>query len=95
MIFRVHTREKPLARDVDLQKLAKETSGFTGAEIEAVCQEAAMRAIREAIQSKADPEISVTMRHFCEAVDAMQARKRPDAPSELLVESRRPVGKIP
>ncbi len=52
MIFRVHTREKPLARDVDFQKLAKETEGFTGAEIEAVCQEAAMRAIRKAIESK-------------------------------------------
>ncbi|MGA2300489.1 MAG: CDC48 family AAA ATPase [Candidatus Acidiferrum sp.] len=94
MVFRVHTREKPLARDVDLQNLAKEAAGFTGAEIEAVCQEAAMRAIREAIQSKANPEISVTMRHFREASDSMHGRKRPDAPSEVPIEPRAPVGKI-
>ncbi len=92
MIFRVHTREKPLTRDVDLQELAREAGGFTGAEIEAVCQEAAMRAIREAIQLKADPEISVTRRHFREALDCMRARKEPDAPFELAGESRRGTG---
>ena len=94
MIFRVHTREKPLAGDVDLQKLAKDAAGFTGAEIEAVCQEAAMLAIREAIQSTADPEISVTMRHLRGALDSMRTRKRPNAPSEVPIEPRAPVGKI-
>jgi transitional endoplasmic reticulum ATPase len=94
MIFRVHTREKPLAGDVDLQKLAKDAAGFTGAEIEAVCQEAAMLAIREAIQSTVDPEISVNMRHLRGALDSMQARKRPNAPSEVPIEPRAPAGKI-
>ncbi len=92
MIFRVHTREKPLAQDVDPEELAREAGGFTGAEIEAVCQEAAMRAIREAIQLKADPEISVTMRHFRAALNYMKARKGPYAPSEPLIESRRRAG---
>jgi transitional endoplasmic reticulum ATPase len=89
MIFRVHTREKPLAQDVDLEELAKEASGFTGAEIEAVCQEATMRAIREAIQLKGNPEISVTMRQFREALECMKARKEPSAAVGLLGESRR------
>lgn len=89
MIFRVHAREKPLAQDVDLEKLAQGAGGFTGAEIEGVCQEAAMRAIREAIQSKADPKILVTMRHFLAALDYMRVRKGPYAPFELLAESRR------
>jgi transitional endoplasmic reticulum ATPase len=88
MIFRVHTREKPLAQDVDLEELAKEANGFTGAEIEAVCQEAAMRAIREAIQFKGDPQISVTLRHFREALEYMRARKEPSAAIGLLAESR-------
>ncbi len=82
MIFRVHTKDKPLARDVNLEELAREAQGFTGAEIEAVCQEAAMRAIREAIEAKAGLEISINMRHLREALAVMQERKLPDSITE-------------
>ena len=92
MIFRVHTKGKPLAQDVDLEMLAKEAEGFTGAEIEAVCQDAAMRAIRKAIEPKANPEISLTMGHFRAALDYMIVRKEPCAPIEPLAESRRRAG---
>ena len=44
-VFAVHTRETPLADDVDLDELADETAGYSGAEIAAVCREAAMHAI--------------------------------------------------
>ncbi len=44
-VFAVHTRETPLADDVDLDGLADETAGYSGAEIAAVCREAAMHAI--------------------------------------------------
>ena len=44
-VFAVHTAETPLADDVDLDHLANETDGYSGAEIAAVCREAAMRAI--------------------------------------------------
>jgi transitional endoplasmic reticulum ATPase len=80
MIFRVHTKGKPLAQDVDLELLAKKAEGFSGAEIEAVCQDAAMRAIRKAIGPKANPEISLTMGHFGAALDSMKARQGPCAP---------------
>ena len=89
MIFRVHAKGKPLAKDVDLPWLAKEAGNFTGAEVEAVCQEAAMRAVREAIELKTDAKISLAMKHFRAALDYMTARKRPYAPFELLAESRR------
>jgi transitional endoplasmic reticulum ATPase len=92
MIFRVHTKGKPLAQDVDLEMLAKKAEGFTGAEIEAVCQDAAMRAIRKAIGPKANPEISLTMGHFRAALDDMIARKGSRAPIEPLAESRRRAG---
>ncbi len=46
-IFRVHTKKKPLAKDVSLDTLAKKTEGFTGADIEAACNRAAIIAIRE------------------------------------------------
>ncbi len=43
-ILRVHTRNKPLGDDVDLKVLAKSTAGFTGADLENLCNEAALRA---------------------------------------------------
>ena len=44
-ILAVHTREKPLADDVDLDALAERTAGFSGADLEALCREAAVRAV--------------------------------------------------
>ncbi|HLE46368.1 MAG TPA: CDC48 family AAA ATPase [Thermoplasmata archaeon] len=46
-ILAIHTKGKPLAADVDLDDLSKRTEDFTGAEIAAVCNEAAMLAIRD------------------------------------------------
>jgi len=46
-ILRVHAKEKPLAEDVDLVKLAKATSGFTGADLENLLNEAALLAARQ------------------------------------------------
>jgi len=58
-IFKIHTREMPLDDTVDLRKLAEMTEGYTGADIEAVCREAAMVAARENINID-----KVSMRHF-------------------------------
>jgi transitional endoplasmic reticulum ATPase len=46
-ILRVHTRGKPLTAEVDLAALARETEGFSGADIESLCREAGLAAIRE------------------------------------------------
>jgi cell division protease FtsH len=46
-ILRVHTREKPLAPDVDLQLIARQTAGLTGADLANICNEAAIFAGRE------------------------------------------------
>jgi transitional endoplasmic reticulum ATPase len=45
-IFKVHTRKMPLAKNVNLEELAKQTEGYTGAEIEGICREAGLNAIR-------------------------------------------------
>ena len=45
-ILRVHTRNKPLAQDVDLQIVAQHTSGLTGADLANLCNEAAIQAGR-------------------------------------------------
>ncbi|MHA1582311.1 MAG: CDC48 family AAA ATPase [Candidatus Baldrarchaeia archaeon] len=65
-IFKVHTKKMPLADDVDLEKLAEMTEGYTGADIEAVCREAALNALRE------DPKSErVHMRHFKKALETI------------------------
>ena len=75
-IFAVHTREKPLADDVDLNQLSRRTDGYVGADIEAVCREASMAATREFINSvDADDmtdsvsNVRVTMDHFEHALE--------------------------
>ena len=50
-IFRIHTKHKPLANDINLEKLAEKTKGYTGADIAAICNEAVMASIREYIES--------------------------------------------
>ncbi len=62
-IFKVHTRKMPLADDVNLEELAKMTEGYTGADIAAVCREAAIIALRE--EFKVRP---VQMKHFLKAL---------------------------
>lgn len=46
-IFEIHTRNIPLAKDVDLEELAEKTENYSGADIESVCREAAMNVLRE------------------------------------------------
>ena len=45
-ILGVHTHNKPLAKDVDFDKIARQTSGLTGAELANICNEAAIAAAR-------------------------------------------------
>ncbi|MCD6368023.1 MAG: CDC48 family AAA ATPase [Candidatus Aenigmarchaeota archaeon] len=63
-VFEIHTRNMPLAKDVDLKKLAKMTDGYSGADIEAVCREAALNALRENKDAK-----EVKMKHFKKAIE--------------------------
>ena len=72
-IFRIHTKNKPLAKDIDLEKLAKETEGKVGSDIEFICRKASMLAIRGYIEkkpvaSKQKPDLKITRKHFEEAI---------------------------
>ncbi len=53
-ILKIHCKGKTLSTDVDLAALARETAGRTGAELENLCNEAAMRAVRRSIEASAD-----------------------------------------
>lgn len=73
-VFRIHTRNMKLDADVDPELIAKETHGFVGADVAALCTEAAMQCIREKMdlidieEETIDAEVlnsmSVTMDHF-------------------------------
>ena len=78
-ILEVHTREKPVSDDVDLDHLADETEGYSGAEIASLCREAALVAIERvadehgaAANDHAD-EIGITADDFATAVGGIRA----------------------
>jgi len=64
-ILKVHTRPMPL-EGVDIEELAVELEGYTGADIEGLCREAAMIALRENKRAR-----KVAMAHFQEAMKAV------------------------
>lgn len=67
MIFQIHTREMPLSEDVSLKELAATTEGYTGADVEAVCREAALLAARENLNID-----KVYGRHFERALEKVR-----------------------
>jgi transitional endoplasmic reticulum ATPase len=78
-IFAIHTKNKPLAQNVDLTKLAKEADGRTGSDIEFVCRKASMFAVREYIEHNstkkeisADGELKVSKQHFDQALKMLK-----------------------
>lgn len=91
-IIEIHSRGMPLAEDVSLARLAEITHGFVGADLQALCREAAMLCLRSII-----PEIDfgisnmsyerlmnlkVSMEHFLEALKEVE----PSALREVFVE---------
>jgi transitional endoplasmic reticulum ATPase len=66
-ILQIHTRGMPLSEEMNLQELAAELHGYTGADIKALCREAAMKALRRYLPEidlegdKISPEILESM----------------------------------
>jgi transitional endoplasmic reticulum ATPase len=78
-IFAIHTRNKPLGKDIDLKRLAKETNGRTGSDIEFVCRKASMFTVREYIEQNsmkkeitADGNLKVSKQHFDQALKMLK-----------------------
>lgn len=66
-IFHIHTSDTPLAPDVSLRELAELTNGYVGSDIQSICREAAIEALRD------DPENEeVDMRHFRQAMESVR-----------------------
>jgi transitional endoplasmic reticulum ATPase len=56
IIFNIHLKGKPLNPEIDVRELAEKTQGYVGADIEAICHEAAIIALRDWIKPGMDRE---------------------------------------
>ncbi|HEX5893156.1 MAG TPA: CDC48 family AAA ATPase, partial [Nitrososphaeraceae archaeon] len=91
-ILQIHTRGMPLAKDVNLEKLADISHGFVGADLQSLSKEAGMRSLRrilpnidlssESIPSDTLRKIIVTMNDFMDVIKEME----PSAMREVFVE---------
>ena len=66
-ILKVHVRKVPLAEDVDLEKLADMTEGYSGADLEALVREAVMLALREKFEPR-----PISMKYFLQAMKSLK-----------------------
>lgn len=91
-ILQIHTRGMPLAKDVDLERLGDITHGFVGADLAALCKEAAMHALRRIL-----PRIEIEEEIPMEILDALEIKNedfyealkmtRPSVLREVFVEA--------
>jgi len=72
-IFKIHTKSMPLDKDVNLEELSELCENYSGADIEALCREAAMLAIRENAEAK-----KIKKSHFEKAMESVRASITPN-----------------
>jgi len=77
-IFEIHTKNKPLASDVKISEIVKLTDNFSGAEIAAVANRAAITALKRYVDSKSEnvKEIKITQQDLIDAVDKVKPQKK-------------------
>ncbi len=72
-ILKIHTRNMPLAQDVDLDQITRQAAGYSGADLEAICREAGLISLRRDIETK-----SVTREDFRDALERVKPSVTPD-----------------
>jgi transitional endoplasmic reticulum ATPase len=77
-IFEIHTKKKPLGSDVKISEIVKLTDDFSGAEIAAVTNRAAIAALKRYVNGKSQnvKEIKITQQDLIDAVDKVKPRKK-------------------
>jgi transitional endoplasmic reticulum ATPase len=77
-IFEIHTKNKPLGSDVKISEIVKLTDDFSGAEIAAVANRAAIAALKRYVSGKSEnvKEIKITQQDLIDAVDKVKPRKK-------------------
>jgi len=77
-IFEIHTKKKPLANDVKISEIVKITDNFSGAEIAAVANRAAIAALKRYVSGKSKnvKEIKIMQQDLIDAVDKVRPQKK-------------------
>ena len=77
MIFKIHTKDKPLSEDVDLKKITELSKGFSGAEIEEVCNRASLCGVKRFVENKEKSvkTIKITQKDFEKSLEEIKKTK--------------------
>ena len=67
-IFKVHTKNMPLDKSIRILEYTEKTEGWTGADIESICRNAGMNAIKRAYQSKKKEKMVIKKEDFDESL---------------------------
>ena len=75
-IFKIHTKKKPLAKDVDIEKIVNLTDGFSGAEIAAIANRAGITALKRYVDGKSSSvkEIQITQNDLLDAIGKVKPK---------------------
>ncbi len=79
-ILKIHTKDRPLSAEVDLQELAGETAGMAGSDLAYICKRAAILAIGDVISLPGESRrmgLSVSVGHFRAAISEVQRTREP------------------
>ena len=74
-ILSIRTKGMPLADDVNIAALNAKIEGWSGADIEALCRNAGILAIREVSDKNEEAKLAVTARHFSEALKNIESKR--------------------
>ncbi|XP_067624191.1 ATPase family gene 2 protein homolog A [Eurosta solidaginis] len=72
-IFRIKLQAMPVADELDVEMLVQRSEGYSGAEIQAACQEAALKCLEESFEA-----VHIKWAHFEYALQAIQPRTSPE-----------------
>ena len=86
-IFKIHTKKKPLGNDVNITKLVELTNGFSGAEIGAVTNRAAITALKRHVSGKSQnlKEIKISQQDLIDAIDKVKPQKKEAPPLPSII----------
>ena len=77
-IFRIHSKKKPLGSDVNITKIIELTNGFSGAEMAAIVNRAAILALKRHVNTKSGnvKDIKITQQDILDSIDKVKPRKK-------------------
>jgi len=86
-IFRIHTKKKPLGNDVNITKLVELTNDFSGAEIGAITNRAAITALKRHVSGKSQnlKEIKISQQDLIDAIDKVKPQKKEAPPLPSII----------